>query len=77
MRPKGSKSCPKAKDALPKYTEGRRGAAEKTRETMLLAEAKFVEKGMDVIPEGHDTPTLSTLEARAGPHEKCSKHRIG
>eukprot|EP00955_Chlamydomonas_euryale_P061878 358210-Chlamydomonas_euryale.AAC.6 len=28
---------------------------------------------MDVIP-GHDNPTLSTLEARAGPYVKCIPH---
>eukprot|EP00955_Chlamydomonas_euryale_P001307 15308-Chlamydomonas_euryale.AAC.2 len=27
---------------------------------------------MDIIPAGHDNPTLSTLEARTGPHVKCS-----
>eukprot|EP00955_Chlamydomonas_euryale_P087927 364337-Chlamydomonas_euryale.AAC.1 len=59
MRPKRSRSGPKAEDATPKL-------ARKAWCGMIRHCAR-----------GHDSPTMSTLEARAGPHVKCSGHRSG
>eukprot|EP00955_Chlamydomonas_euryale_P065807 359358-Chlamydomonas_euryale.AAC.3 len=55
---------PKPRMRRPNWPGGR-GAQESPRGNAFKA-ILDVEKGMDAIPEGHDNPTLSTLEVRAG-----------